>query len=266
MPDSHPPVEEAASLLFNQSLEKGLAVLAAFSAVRRTMTIGEVAEAAGINKSSAQRMVFTLEHLGYLRKHPKTRRYQLTPRVMRIGFNYLAADPLIDVANPFLSELTKLTTETTCLTEPDQADMVYVARFVSAQFVPVHMPIGSRIPMYCTGSGRAYLSALPEGEALTLIERSERVAHTPHTRTDVAEIVATLREARQRGYAINCEELFHGDMTLAAPVIAGNGRPLGAIHVVAPTSRWSLEEAQARLAPPLLQSARAISSSVRALG
>ncbi|KAI3603361.1 Transcriptional regulator, IclR family [Cupriavidus necator H850] len=58
--------------------------------------------------------------------------------------------------------------------------------------------------------------ARPEGEALTLIERSERVAHTPHTRTDVAEIVATLREARQRGYAINCEELFHGDMTLAA--------------------------------------------------
>ncbi|WP_374063654.1 IclR family transcriptional regulator [Cupriavidus sp. DF5525] len=266
MPDSHPPVEEAASLLFNQSLEKGLAVLAAFSAVRRTMTIGEVAEAAGINKSSAQRMVFTLEHLGYLRKHPKTRRYQLTPRVMRIGFNYLAADPLIDVANPFLSELTKLTTETTCLTEPDQADMVYVARFVSAQFVPVHMPIGSRIPMYCTGSGRAYLSALPEGEALTLIERSERVAHTPYTRTDIAEIVATLREARQRGYAVNSEELFLGDMTIAAPVIGGNGRPVGAIHVVAPTGRWSLEEAQARLAPPLLQCARAISSSVRALG
>jgi len=67
----------------------------AFSAQRRTMTIADVAEAAGINKSSAQRMVFTLEQLGYLRKHPQTRRYQLTPRVMEIGFNYLAANPLI---------------------------------------------------------------------------------------------------------------------------------------------------------------------------
>jgi DNA-binding IclR family transcriptional regulator len=96
--------------LFNQSLEKGLAVLCAFSAQHRSMTLADVAAAAGINKSSAQRMVFTLEQLGYVRKHPQTRRYQLAPRVMRVGYNYLAANPVIDLANPYLSELTKITT------------------------------------------------------------------------------------------------------------------------------------------------------------
>lgn len=170
------------------------------------------------------------------------------------------------MANPFLAELTKVTTETSCLTEPDQREMVYVARFVSAQFVPVHMPIGSRIPMYCTASGRAYLSALPEPEARAIVETSERVAHTMHTRTEVADILATLREARQRGYAINREELFLGDMTVAAPIVGGNGRPLGAIHLVAPTGRWTAEDMEAKLGPPLLQCARAISTSVRALG
>ncbi|GAB7549786.1 IclR family transcriptional regulator [Cupriavidus sp. CuC1] len=263
---SQPETNDSASLLFNQSLEKGLAVLRAFSAQRRTMTIADVADAAGINKSSAQRMVFTLEQLGYLRKHPQTRRYQLTPRVMEIGFNYLAANPLIEVANPFLSELTKVTTETSCLTEPDLLDMVYVARFVSAHFVPVHMPIGSRIPMYCTGSGRAYLSALPEDEARAMIERSARTAHTVHTCTEVADIMEKLRETRQRGYAVNSEELFLGDMTIAAPVIGGNGRPLGAIHLVAPTGRWTREEAERKLGPPLLQCARAVSSSARTMG
>ncbi|MGO4153818.1 IclR family transcriptional regulator [Cupriavidus sp. YAF13] len=264
---SQPEANDSASLLFNQSLEKGLAVLRAFSAQRRTMTIADVAEAATINKSSAQRMVFTLEQLGYLRKHPQTRRYQLTPRVMEIGFNYLAANPLIEVANPFLSELTKVTTETSCLTEPDLLDMVYIARFVSAHFVPVHMPIGSRIPMYCTGSGRAYLSALPEDEARAMIERSARTAHTVHTCTAVEDIMGKLRETRQRGYAVNSEELFLGDMTLAAPVIGGNGRPLGAIHLVAPTGRWTREEAERKLGPPLLQCARAVSSSsARAMG
>src|SRR5438445_4457118 len=226
---------DSASLLFNQSLEKGLAVLCAFNAQHRTMTLAEVAAATGITKSSAQRMVFTFERLGYVRKHPQTRRYQLTPRVMEIGFNYLAADPLIDVANPFLSELTKVTTETSCLTEPDQLDMVYVARFVSAQFVPVHMPIGSRIPMYCTASGRAYLSALPEDEALELIRRADRVAHTVHTRTAVEDILEALRQVRQRGYATNSEELFLGDMTIGAPVIGSHGRPVAAVHLVAPT-------------------------------
>ncbi|GAD20852.1 IclR family transcriptional regulator [Acidovorax sp. MR-S7] len=263
--DMPAPPDEDTNPLFNQSLEKGLAVLCAFSAQRRSMTLADVATAAGISKSSAQRMVFTLEQLGFVRKHPQTRRYQLTPRVMRIGFNYLAANPLIDLANPYLSELTNVTTETTCLTEPDGLDMVYVARFISAQFVPVHMPIGSRIPMYCTGSGRAWLSALPDAEALALLRASERVVHTRHTLTDEAAILAELGQARQRGYAINREELFLGDMTLGAPVIGSHGRPVAAVHIVAPTSRWTPEEAESRLGPALLACARSLSNSVRAL-
>lgn len=263
--ESAAPQDDSPSLLFNQSLEKGLAVLRAFSARRRTMTLADVAEATDISKSSAQRMVFTLEKLGYVRKHPKTRRYQLTPRVMEIGFNYLAAHSLIDVANPFLSELTKVTTETSCLTEPDGLDMVYVARFVSAQFVPVHMPIGSRIPMYCTASGRAYLSALPEQEARALIEASDRVAHTMHTCTDVDDILQTLRQARQQGFATNAEELFLGDMTIAAPVLGSQGRPVASVHVVAPTSRWTMDEAVRKLAPTLLLCARSLTSSARSI-
>src|SRR5471032_776734 len=159
-------MSEERNSLHNQSLEKGLSVLKAFSAQRRSMSLAEVAEAAGMTKSSAQRMVFTLESLGYLRKHSRTRHYQLTPRVLELGFSYLDAHSLIEVANPFLSELTRLTGETSCLTEPAGYDMTYIARFVSAGFVPVHMPIGSRVPMYCTASGRAYLSALPTDEAL----------------------------------------------------------------------------------------------------
>jgi IclR family transcriptional regulator, pca regulon regulatory protein len=253
-------------VLFNQSLEKGLAVLLAFCRKRRTMTIAEVAEATAINKSSAQRMVFTLEQLGYLRKHPQTRRYQLTPRVMEVGFNYLATNPMIELANPFLSELTNLTKETCCLTEPDGTDMVYVARFASSQFVPVHMPIGSRIPIYCSGSGRAYLSAMAEDDARRIIERSKRVQHTPHTRTDVEEILAELSIARERGYAVNQEELFLGDMVLAAPVLNASGQPVGALNIVAPTGRWSREEAEYRLGPPLVQCARAVSSSMYTTG
>lgn len=249
--------------LFNQSIEKGLAVLRAFSAQHRSMNLAEIAQEAGINKSSAQRMVFTFEQLGYIRKHPATRRYQLTPKAMDIGFAYLAANALIEAANPFLAELATSTTETCNLTEPDGLEMVYVARFVSAQFVPVHMPIGSRIPMYCTASGRAWLSALPEAEALDYVQRSPRVAHTPRTLTGVDEIMAELRVAREKGYAINREELFLGDMTLASPVIGGHGRPVASVHVVAPTGRWTVDEAERRLAPALLQCARVVSGSAR---
>ena len=127
--------------LFNQSLEKGLAVLRGFGAARRTMNLADIAQVAGISKSSAQRMIHTLEELGYVRKHPQSRRFQLTPKVMEIGYNYLAADILVDVANPYLAELNQITGETVNLTEPDGLDMVYVARFVAPKFIPVHMPM-----------------------------------------------------------------------------------------------------------------------------
>jgi IclR family transcriptional regulator, pca regulon regulatory protein len=264
MPEPETPA--AADLLFNQSLEKGLAVLAGFNARRRSMTLAEAAAAAGISKSSAQRMVHTLEVLGLVRKQAQTRRYELTPRVLQIGLAYLAADALIELANPFLAELARTTGETCNLTEPDGTEMVYVARFVSAKFVPIHMPIGSRIPMYCTGAGRAYLSALPEAEAQGLLQQAERVAHTRHTRTDVAEITALLARARRHGFATNREELFLGDMSIAVPIAGAQGRPLGAVHVVAPTSRWTLEEAEQRLAPAVIECARGIGGSARSLG
>jgi DNA-binding IclR family transcriptional regulator len=119
--------------------------------------------------------------------------------------------------------------------------------------------------MYCTASGRAYLSALPEDEARTLIEACDRVPHTAHTRTGVDEILEELRLARLQGFATNAEELFLGDMTIAAPVMGSQGRPVASVHLVAPTSRWTLEDAVRKLAPTLLLCARSLTNSARSI-
>ncbi|MCY1378948.1 Pca operon regulatory protein [compost metagenome] len=127
------------------------------------------------------------------------------------------------------------------------------------------MPIGSRIPMYCTGSGRAYLSALDDGEAREALAASELKRQTQFTLTGMDEILAAIETTRRKGYAINNEELFLGDMTIAAPILGSQGRPVASVHVVAPTSRWTLEEAERRLAPAVIECARAIRTSIRTL-
>lgn len=195
----------------------------------------------------------------------QTKRFQLTPRVMEIGYNYLPADTLVDVANPFLAELAQVTGETTNLTGPDGLDMVYVARFVAPEFIPIHMSIGSRIPLYCTGSGRAYLSALPAADAGQILEDSERQAHTRHTLTELTDILREIEASQQRGYALNAEELFLGDMSIAAPILGSQGLPVAAVHGVVPSSRWTLEEAERKLAPAVIECARAIRASIRTL-
>lgn len=63
----------------------------------------------------------------------------------------LAADILVDVANPYMAELNQITGETVDLTEPDGLSMGFVARFSATKYIPLHMPIGSRMPMYYSG-------------------------------------------------------------------------------------------------------------------
>ena len=77
-----------ANPLFNQSLEKGLAVLRVFDAAHCTLTLAELATLTGMTRSSEQRTVHTLQQLGYIGEQPQTQRFQLLPRVIEIGFNY----------------------------------------------------------------------------------------------------------------------------------------------------------------------------------
>lgn len=263
-PVEPPLAPESADPLFNLSLEKGLAVLRAFDGAHRTMTLQEVAERTGMSKGSAQRTVHTLQVLGYIGKHAQTRRFRLLPKIMDIGFNYVASHPLVQAANPYLSQLANASGETASLTEPVEHDMLYIAQRMTSQFIPVLTPVGMRIPMYCTSSGRAWLSCLPDDEVKMVLQASNRVARTPATLTGIGTIQARIAACRKTGYSYNAEELFLGDMGIAAPIVDSYGRAHGAVHVAPPTSRWTLEAAQKKLAPMVMECARAISSALAA--
>jgi IclR family pca regulon transcriptional regulator len=253
------------STLFNYSLAKALSVFRAFSSRNRTMTLAEIAESADITRSSAQRIVFTLEKLGYIRKHSRTRRFQLTPRAVFLGCGYLEADQLIDCANPFLASLGATSGETVALTEPDGCHMVYVARFPSHKHISIHVTLGHQIPMYCTASGRAYLSGRTPQEAEDLLNLSDRVVLTPKTCTDIETLKSYVNQARNRGYAFNNEEVYIGDIGIAAPIINASGQSIASVHIEAPGSRWTFEEAMQKLSPLVIECARSISNAARNL-
>lgn len=252
------------SPMFNQSVEKGLAILAAFGSRNRLMSLGQIAETVGITRSSAQRIVFTLEALGYVVKDPHTRRYELATKVMEIGCNYVAANTLIESANPFLSAMNSNCDETVSLTEPCGTNMVYVASFTSRKPIVAHMAIGSRMPMYCTSAGRAYLAGLPDDEARGLLAAAPLKPITAHTVTDPDAILAQVRESRARGYSTNFEEYWIGHLNVGAPVYNKDGRAVAAVHVVAPSSRWTQEEVVGKLGPMVRECAGAITNAVRA--
>ncbi|UYO93313.1 IclR family transcriptional regulator [Pollutimonas sp. M17] len=245
--------------LFNQSLEKGLAILLAFSPDMRTMNLSDIAKATGISRSAAQRFTYTLEALGYLQKHPVNKRYSLRVSTLALGYRYLLVNQNVERANPFLLDLNLTCGETVNYSEPDCSDMVYVGRFPTSRRTPVHMPLGRRLPMYCTSAGRAYLSRLPVQQRKEILEASERVPYTHTTVTDIDQLLELCNEAAESGYAYANGEYYAGDMNVSAAVLDTSGVPIGVVSISAPETRWSLSDLRRQLAPLVIETARLIS-------
>ena len=254
----------AADPLFNQSVQKALAILEAFGGERRTLNLIEMAAATGMTKSSAQRCVHTLERLGYLRRDLEARRWLLAPRALSVAYAYLSGHPLIEQATTHFVDLNQACGESVSLSEPDDTEMVYVARFPSHKRFFIHMPIGRRLPMYCTAAGRAYLSALPPAEAAQIVRRSALRLLTPMTITAPEQVLARIDAARKAGYAWCDQECYRGDLTIGAPILGDDGRPIAAVNISGPTSRWTLDELRRKLSSVLIETARAASSGLAA--
>jgi IclR family pca regulon transcriptional regulator len=246
--------------LFNQSVEKAFAILEAFGGERRALNLSEVAVAVGMTKSSAQRCTHTLERLGYLRRDAHMRRWVLTPKSLSMAHAYLSGHPLIEQATTHLIDLNQASGESVSLSEPYETDMVFIARFPSHKRFLIHMPVGRRLPMYCTASGRAYLSGLPTAEVQKILRRGPLKQYTPQTVTDPAEILKLVEAAREAGYAWADQEYYRGDVVIAAPVFGDDGAPVAAVNISGPASRWSLAELRSKLSSVLMETARACSS------
>ena len=189
-----------------------------------------------MTKSSAQRCTHTLERLGYLHRDPQLKRWVLSPRSLSLANAYLTGHPLLEQATTHLVDLNQVTGESVSLSEPDDADMVYIARFPSRKRFFIHMPVGHRLPMYCTAAGRAYLSALP--------------------------LLALIDAARKAGYAWADQEAYRGDLTIGAAILGDDGRPIAAVNISGPTSRWTMDGLREKLSSVLLETARAASSGI----
>jgi len=249
------------SRLFVQSFATGLSVLDAFNAERREMSLPEIASAAGISKSAAQRFAHTLETLGMLTKDPASKRYSLSSRTLDLGYRYLQSHALLERASPYLLELNRRSGETVNLGEPAGLEMIYIGRFPSPLRSIVHMPIGRRLPMYTASAGRAYLSGLPEHEARAILEASDRVKFTPRTVTEIEPLMEMLAQAREQGYAYSNEEYYRGDLALAVPVHDVSQRVVAAVNVSVSTSDWTLASAIDQFVPLMLDTARLISTT-----
>ena len=250
------------SRLFLGSLAKSFQVLEALNEAGRPLALTELARLSDLNRSVVQRIAHTLKTLGYLRQHPDSRAYTLSSRMLAFSHTVLALDRLREKAHPYLEALNLQTGETVNLMKLEDDEIVYISRFPSRHAVSVDLHVGSRLPAYCTAAGRAILSRLNAALARRHLEQADRTPMTRHTVTDMPGLERAVAEARRLGYALNDQEAFIGDISIAAPLIDRQGQPVGAVNIAVPSPRWKLEAARRTLAPQVVAAAASINAEL----
>jgi IclR family transcriptional regulator, pca regulon regulatory protein len=250
----------------SQSLERGLAILSAFSPDRPALGISELARELSLTRSTTHRYVATLASLRYLEQDAATRRYRLGPRVLDLGFSVLGSLELREIAAPHLRQLTDTTGHTSNLAIRDDTDVILIDR-VRGRPGPYHhlefsLHVGSRLPSYCSATGKALLAFLPRADLDRLLERIELVQRGPRTLTDKKSLSAELEQIRRTGIATNDEELESALRSIAAPVRSRSGQVVAAVNVSIPWSPAPISDLVTQLGPTIQATARQIAARV----
>jgi len=246
-----------------QSLARGLAVIRAFGAARPRLSLSDVARATDLTRASARRFLLTLETEGYVRLRDGM--FELTPRVLELGFSYLSAQSLPEVAQPHLEALSHAVGESSSASILDGTDIVYIARVPTRRIMSVGITIGTRFPAYVTSMGRVLLAALVPADLDTYFEGFQAHAFTPRTVTSVDALRTELARVREQGWSLVDGELESGLRALAVPVTRA-AAVVAAINVSMPASDADPAAQVAALLPAMQDAAAAISKDLDLLG
>ena len=239
-------------------LAKGLAILECFGDGSARLTLAEAARRAGLSRSAARRCLLTLAELGYVASDG--RHFTPLPRLLRLGYAFLSATPLPRLAQPILEAVEAAAGEAVSLAILDGAEVVFVARAAPRRMVSVGPGVGSRLPAWCSATGRVLLAGLPEEDAAARLEGVPMRALTPRTATGPEEVRARIKGAREAGHALCDEELELGLLSLAVPVRDLAGAVVAAMSVSTQPSRRTAAELRRDLLPLLLDGAGRLSA------
>lgn len=245
---------------FVQSAARVLAVIESFSEDRRTQTLSEVARRTGLDRATARRLLLTLVDLGFVGS--EGREFELTPRVLDLGYAYLSAMSLPEFAQPHLRTLATELNETAALAVLDGDDIVYVSLVPSARLTAVKINIGKRFPAYATSMGRVLLAGMDDDRLEAYLSRFQPEVKTARTIRSASRLRDEIERVRQQGWAMVDAELEEGLRGAAAPVRNRGGTVIAAANVSVHAARTTTEYVRSTYLPAILRTVRLIEADL----
>jgi IclR family pca regulon transcriptional regulator len=250
---------------YSQSLERGLAILKAFTPERTWMGIAEIAEELEMSRPTAHRYASTLVALNYLEQGPR-RKYRLGMRAGDPGRSAVSSTALRNLPHDYLSDLRDRSMCTASLAVLDGNDIVYVDRARSSWLgqseVAARLGRGSRLPAGDTAMGKVLLAYLPtqQHEAIDSAGDDEEDPSSSETIAAREKLIEELRRVREQGFAVADQLHVEGQRCVASPLRSRAGEVVGAVEVAAAKSVFSRAQILDQLVPLVVESAEEMSA------
>jgi DNA-binding IclR family transcriptional regulator len=239
----------SASAYLVPGLERGLRILAEFSAREPVLGAPELSKRIGIPRTTTFRLLQTLEALGYLERVNGDRSFRLGVAVLRLGFEYLNSLELTDFGTPILERLREQTGFSTHLLIRDQRDVVFVAKAQSREpvFSSVKVHVGTRLPAHATIHGHVLMGDLTLADLKALYPDGHLEQFTDRTPATVEALDERVRECAALGYGLSEASFERGISVVTAPVRDESGAIIAAITVTVPRSEIGPGDEKERL-------------------
>lgn len=220
------------------SVERAFMILEFLNASNRGWNISEMSRKLNIPKSTAHLLVLTLDQLGYIKRAPGSRRFQLSTKISGLGRRALNANPLPAASLPHLRWLVQETQATAHVGILEKSQVVFVQKADGPGFIKFDTYIGKCSEIHCTGLGKALMAFQPEDTLQSLLRGYAFDRFTRKTISTKAQFLAQLERVRENGYAMDDEEEELGVRCIAAPIFSGS-RVVAAVSVTGTTYQLS---------------------------
>ena len=214
-----------------QSVKKALGILALFSSTRPNLGIADISRLMGLPKPTVHGLVQTLHEDGFLSQDHETRKYAIGLKVVELGTILASNLKINQVGNEAVQRLSINTQHSAKIAIWDNDSMLITLNAFPTVDYFHYQQIGPRVPAYCTGIGKAVLSALPQSELSVYLNNTQLYSFTPNTLTSKEQLLHCLEKARQTGYATEKSELLVGVGCIAVPVFDQTGSAIAAISL-----------------------------------
>jgi len=240
-----------------RAVERALQILGCFDDEHPERGISDIAQAVGLHKATAHRIVTTLVNYGFLERVIDEQKYKLGVELPNLGYKVLRRMDLRREAFPFMKQLVDDWDETCDLSIFDRGKAFYIEVIRGNRALTISAAVGQQLPAHATASGKIFLAYLTSDELDEFL--SEPLSsYIDSTVTSPGELRKQLEKFREHGYAVDYEEFERGVCAIAAPIFNRSGKVIAAIGVPSPISRMTPDRVS-NIAKVLKDAAKAIS-------